>query len=826
MSELTKSRRYSLCVAPLSLGAALMLSALPVAPVLAQTSDPSAIETVVVTAEKRQENVNTIGMSIQAFTGDELKQQRVTNVQDLGTVVPSFNVSQGYEGVPIFTLRGIGFNTINLSATSTVGTYVDEVAYAYPFMMSGPLFDVQRVEVLEGPQGTLYGRNTTAGLIDFITNKPTDTFDASLTAEGGNYDTYNFEGHINGQLADGLDGRVAFRTEDSDEGWQVSDTRPGDRLGQKHNYGARGELVWNPREQLTVSLTADGWINQSDSEAAQVIGLAGTNQAPSILYGLQAPGLLNYIATHEPTSGSQANWEPASQRSETIGTGLGMSQPLAEDDHFYSLVGRVDYTLNQDVSLVSLTAFNHVDRNGTNDWSGSPYEILVENEVGHVNSFSEELRLQGDQGPLHWLFGGYYANDTIVDGDRTMLGQNANVTYIRLAGLGILSNPLLNAIYNTNGYTPLQMSEAFRTYADTGSVDSNTSSVFVNGDWKFADDFKLTAGARYTQDNQQFAGCSYDVNGNMLPNVNVVNRLLYTKGTNIPPEISEGDCVTFNDTTRTFGLIQNALREDNVAWRINLDWTPITDTLFYASASEGYKAGDIPIIAANISTQEAPAKQERLLAYETGVKTTLANDRVQLNLAGFYYDYGDKQLSGFFADPIYGALGRLVNIPTSNADGIDGSATWAITDELTALASVTYVHTYIGNYVGVNQYGLSQQYEGSQFSYSPNWQGAITLSYVRPISADLAFDATINEHLQSKSCADLCDDPAFHISGYGLLNVSVGIKSQDGAWDFALWARNLTDTYYWNSVADNADLLVRFPGQTRTFGLSLTHNFQ
>jgi iron complex outermembrane receptor protein len=114
-------------------------------------------------------------MPIQAFSGETLQQLRVTDPKDLSTIAPSFTVSQSYQGVPTYTLRGIGFNTINLSATSTVGTYVDEVAYAYPFMNTGPIFDLERVEVLKGPQGTLYGRNTTAGLIDFVTNKPTET---------------------------------------------------------------------------------------------------------------------------------------------------------------------------------------------------------------------------------------------------------------------------------------------------------------------------------------------------------------------------------------------------------------------------------------------------------------------------------------------------------------------------------------------------------------------------------------------------------------------------------------------------------------------------
>src|SRR5690606_33902929 len=117
-----------------------------------------------------------IPMAVQAFTGEDLEALRVTNVKDLSAVAPSFTVSQSYQGVPIYTLRGIGFNTINISSTSTVGSYVDEVAYAYPFMLNGPMFDLQRVEVLKGPQGTLYGRNTTAGLVDFITNRPTTEF--------------------------------------------------------------------------------------------------------------------------------------------------------------------------------------------------------------------------------------------------------------------------------------------------------------------------------------------------------------------------------------------------------------------------------------------------------------------------------------------------------------------------------------------------------------------------------------------------------------------------------------------------------------------------
>lgn len=173
----------------LALGTALATTLAVAGPVHAQDSgavaeaagdDAAGIGDIVVTAQRRAQVLSDVPVSVQAFNGDTLEKMNIRSTSDLQAVVPSLNVSRGYQGVPIYTLRGIGFNTINLSATSTVGTYVDEVALAYPFMNSGPIFDLERVEVLKGPQGTLYGRNTTAGLVNFITNKPKEDFGAGV----------------------------------------------------------------------------------------------------------------------------------------------------------------------------------------------------------------------------------------------------------------------------------------------------------------------------------------------------------------------------------------------------------------------------------------------------------------------------------------------------------------------------------------------------------------------------------------------------------------------------------------------------------------------
>jgi iron complex outermembrane recepter protein len=782
---------------------------------------PNAVEEVVVTAQRREETVNKVGMGIQAFKGAELQQLHITNTRDLGAVAPSFSIAQGQEGVPIYTLRGIGFNTINLSATSTVGTYTDEVAYAYPFMNSGPLFDLQRVEVLKGPQGTLYGRNTTGGLLDFITNKPSDVFGASVTAEVGNYSTHNFEGYVTGPLNDKIQGRLAFRTDDSDEGWQKSDTT-GAHQGQVHRYAGRASLAIEPTSRLKIDLSLSGWYDGSDTEVAQVIGFVPATD-PALGGAFSAfnpPGLAAYIASHQPTSDTQAGFESAAQRQANIGTGLGISGPLKENDQFYATKARIAYDISDQLRLVSLTGFNDLIRDAAVDWGGAPYELLGERLNGTIQSVSEDIHFEGDTDFGHWLVGGYYGQDKIHDGERIILGQQATVALVRDESLALLSSP-----FNTFGYTAIDVEQAFRTFSDIGDNTTTTWSVFADADWKLANALKLTTGLRYTDDRQVYSGCSSAFNGNLLPTENLFTRALYTAvygGGTPPAPIAANGCVTYNPATNAFGPVRSLLDENNVSGRASLNWTPTAGSLIYASISRGAKAGDIPINAANIATQDAPARQEILTAYEFGTKLALFEHKVQSNVSLFYYDYHDKQVSGYFADPIYIALGRLVNVPHSEAYGVDGDVTWRMTSDLTVTGAATYLQTQIKNYIGINGAGLPQDFSGYSFPYSPTWQGSATLLYSHALTDSIGFQAALNGRFQSKSHADLGGGPMFDIKEYGLLNASIGLHSLKDRWEFSVWGRNLTDTYYWLSTASNAGTVVRFPGQPATFGASLT----
>ena len=777
--------------------------------------DSLTIETLVVTAQRREEAANSVGMPIQAFSGETLQQLRITDPRDLTTIAPSFTVSQSYQGVPTYTLRGIGFNTINLSATSTVGTYVDEVAYAYPFMNTGPMFDLERVEVLKGPQGTLYGRNTTAGLIDFVTNKPSTVAEGALTAEVGDYKTHNFEGFVSGPLGERVQGRLAFRAEDSDKGWQVSNTR-GERQGELHRAGWRAALAVQPSDTVAIDVSYSGWVNTSDTVAAQGIGFTPATAASPF----NAPGLVSYIAANKPTKASQADWASRTARGTDIGAGLGIADAPAEDDTFHAGKLRIAWDLNDTVRQVSLTSYNELDRNAVFDWSGAPFEILVQKATGHIESTAEELHFEGSTDKGSWLVGAYVAHDDILDMNRTLLGQNANVGLIRYYGSTLLATP-----FNSGGYTPLQMSQAFRTYEDIGNIKTDTWSVFANADHQLTDALKLTLGIRYSQDKQDYVGCSRDFNGDMLPNVNVVNRALFFAGYGMTAPIVQGGCNTFDPVKKSFGFVSSKLDEDNVAWRVALDWKASEDVLLFGSVSRGAKAGATPINAANISTQNAPARQEMLTAYEVGMKAGLFGRRVQANLGAFFYDYEDKQLSVYFADPIYTALARLANVPDSEAYGVDGDITWRAARDLTLIASATWLHTEVKGYTGINSAGQTASFDGKPFLYSPKFQGGLTAMYSHDLDNGLKVQAALNGRYQAKSHADLEGNPLSVIDGYGLLNASAGLSAQDQRWEVSLWGRNLTDEYYWSAVSSNANVVVRFPGRPRTYGAALSLKF-
>ena len=776
-------------------------------------SQESSLDEVVVTAEKRSESASTVGMSIAVLDSEALDRLQVKEMADLVKEVPGLNINTSVAGTPIYTLRGIGFNTPNLSSTSPVGIYVDQVAYAYPYMMSGGVFDVSQVEVLKGPQGTLYGRNTTGGLINFISNRPTDAPEAELTLGGGNYDSFTARGHVSGPITSTLKGRVAFQVDESFEGWQRSLTRD-DTLGEVHKGAGRAILDWTPSSDISATFTFNYWLDHSDTQAPQVAYyIPETPQT-----GLSAAAIAPYLV--RGAHNSVADWTP--DRLQAL---PGVTRPPNEkDSRFYSGVMQLDYTGYAGVKLTSLTAYNHVNRNDTVNGDGTGYQIYTGQYLGRIGSFSEELRLAGEGERYNWIVGGYYSNDKIEENQIIYIGNFSTAALLR----GLATS------LNDPRYTAAQTGEGFQATNQLGNFDNNSISGFANGQFQLNDVLKATGGVRFTGDRSHFGGCAADFNGNSIPVWNTAVALI--AGQYPTYNQQPGQCLTFaTPGPGPAALVNGELDQNNVSWRVNLDYTPADRVLLYGAIARGYKSGAYPIIPANKQLQYDPARQEEVTSYEIGAKLDFG--RARLALAQYYDEYLNKQVFGAVADPIFTSLARLVNIPRSRIYGTELSLDWRLTAGLTFHGAGSYVQTKVLDYTGYDQFGDLLNFAGTEFPDTPHWQLAGNLTYDRPLPNGMLAEAVLAGTYQSFSHGDfqnsraytirgtLIPDDVYAIPSYSLANASLSLATADQRWKGMLWVKNLLDRDYWTSANYSLDVVTRFSGMPRTYGASVTYHF-
>jgi len=230
----------------------------------------SKIEVIEVTAQKRSQAITEIPISGSAFSDEQLRSFGIQDTTDLANIVPGLNYSDTAFGPPVYTLRGVGFNESSAQATSTVGVYLDQIAIPFPIMTKGANLDLERVEVLKGPQGTLFGRNATAGAINYIAAKPTDAFTSGFTASLASYQLFDLEGFVSGALSDDINGRAAMRAVRSYKGWQQSVSRT-DSLGKVDKLSARLSIDWSVGENTQALISLNYHNDGSESLAPQAI---------------------------------------------------------------------------------------------------------------------------------------------------------------------------------------------------------------------------------------------------------------------------------------------------------------------------------------------------------------------------------------------------------------------------------------------------------------------------------------------------------------------------------------------------------------------------
>jgi len=730
--------------------------------------EPSKLGTIIVTAQRRSENLNDVGLSVAAASGDDLRDRGIAGLSDLTSIVPGLTFTETPYGTGVLTMRGIGFYESSMAATSPVATYVDEIPLPYPRLAAGATLDLERVEVLKGPQGTLYGQNTTGGLINYIAARPTDEFEAGINASVGRFLETDVEGFISGPLTPNLGARLAVRTRHSDD-WQESVSR-NDEHGKTDFTTARLLVDWDPAPGISFEGNINGFIDKSDTQAGQAIGLF-----PGVPSTVQPQEL---TATLIPAGDSRlADWTPG--------------RDFARDNNFFQIALRSKFSLGENVDLIGITSYLEYNQNQFVDADGTALETADVTQEGDIKSFSQELRLQGEAGPMRYVFGGNYSEDDVYDYTLFWIGDSS-------LSVGVPQLPIRS--------TP--------TYS---TQSSDTWAVFANLDYALTDKLTVQGGIRYTEQDRDFSGCIADSGDGTW-------AALFSAAYGVP--IAPGACTTLNPATFYIGLHTDSLSEDNVSWRLNLNYEPNPNVLLYANVSRGYKAGSFPTVGGILSIQYTPATQENVLAYEAGAKLTLADDRVQLNGAVFYYDYTDKQFRGKIVDSFFGSIERVYNVPDSSVTGFEIDLQAAPATGLRFGANLAYTDSEIkSDFAGLTPIGTPINLKGETFEFTPKWALGANFEYEKPIGESLNGFFSMDASYQSDTHAGYGGLDTFKIDSYTLVNARLGVRPPGEKWHAQLWARNIFDEYYITNANYLGEYAYRLAGKPATYGVAVGMKF-
>ncbi|MEZ5481738.1 MAG: TonB-dependent receptor [Porticoccaceae bacterium] len=789
----------------------------------------AALEEIIVTANKRAESANDIGLSISAVSGEKLAEQKLTSLEEITTAVPGLVFATSQQGTPILTLRGVGFNESSLGVYPATSLYVDEIPLPFPAMAAHSAYDLERAEVLKGPQGVLFGQNSTGGAINFIAAKPTEEFSYGGDVSYGSYNKVEVNGFVSGALSDTVSGRLAFQTAHADE-WQDSLTS-NEENGKEDYTAMRMALRFEPSDTAEINVNINGWTDKSDPQALQYVAATPKrfDQAPG-----QAAALFALPLTKKDAE--SADWSDIDEPS--------------GDKEFMQYSVRGDFELNDSMTLTALAAYSDYEQEQSVDGDG--HNLVSAGYIfnkGDVDSTFLEVRLSGDEDSFRWVVGANYEDSSTSEDQLLQLNDNTT------------TRPQTLFVHRTGSL----LEQEIESYAFFGNIE-----------YDLAEDLTLKVGARYTDTEIEADVCNWapenaDGFGPGSNTATLFNALPAISagilGVPVPAfdPIGVNDCFTLNAAPLELGVpgfpYQDTLAEDNVSWRLGLDFQATEDALVYANISQGYKAGSFPNIPGNDFSQQQPVTEESVLAYELGFKATMADGSVQWNGAIFHYDYEDKQVRGKVDIALFGPLDRLVNIPESTITGVETDIVAQLTDELTLTASVTDLNSEVDKYpmtlngvpYAFDAYGVNRDLSGEDLPFTPELSYSLDLDYRTSLEQggtlfmgvnvvgqsdsdavfdgdDLTIEGTIPRGVPAVTGVDAgfhksITDNYFVIEDYFTVGARIGYESDDGHLRVMLWGKNITDEYYWNSVIASSEGAGRSAGRPRTYGITVGYKY-
>ena len=761
----------------------------------APVTSNQTIDEIVVTAQKREESINRVGMSIDAFSGDSLKDQKINSVQDLVDVVPSLSYAASLLDTPVYSIRGVGFYETTLAAYPDVSIYVDQVPLPFPVLTSFANLDLERVEVLKGPQGILFGQNSSGGAINYVAAKPTDKEEAGIDVGVGRFAATTIGGYASGPVTDTLGARLSFNSEQAGPWQHTYHANPGATNGSISKYAARLLLDWKPLDNLKWELNLNGGVDRSEPVAPQFIGLV--LQAGHSPYN--SPELLKY--PFAPNDAEAADFT--------------LSNKPRSDNTQYQLSLRGDYSPINDITITSITSYLRYTRDENVEFGGTSITDPNGSDLGdeeltvdhaHISDVFQELRIANSSADaIRWLAGVNYDHSDVFE-----------YQVYAFPGASEADSLDTKASLGTNlQRAPFYSNQVMNNYAGFGNID-----------WDVTSQITLKAGARYTEADRKADLCTQ---GGLGGNADLAfDNLMaaFHPGVAIPP-LTDQDCLTLDPATLYsvrsgyFGT----LNEHNVSWRGGLDYKPTSDILTYINVTKGYKAGGFPMISASTTYEYLPVKQESVLDYEGGFKFSMFDRTLQLNGAGFHYDYTNKQIRTQTVQPVFGILNNLQNVPKSKVDGGELEIAWRPIPGLRLSAAATYLAAVITQFEGTNADGIRANYAGTAVPYSPKWSTNVGADYGWDLSEKYTASVGGTVVQRTVSYATVGPTSIDTIDPYALLNLRAAVATKDGKYRLELWGKNVTNKFYWDNVSHPYDTVVRYTGMPVTYGLTFSSHF-
>lgn len=760
---------------------------------IAQAAQASGkLEEVVVTAQKREQNLQDVGIAVTAFTGNTLREYGVTESFDIAEMTPGVHISGNIAGQNTqFAIRGVTQNDFNDIVEAPTAVYLDDGYIAIAQAQTFATYDIARVEILKGPQGTLFGRNATGGLVHYISNKPSfDKVDGYLDMTYGQFDspaqspdTEKVIGALGGPLTDKVAARAAFLW--SKQGSYLKNKYPQSAVGLPPNPGAGSDLgrqrhkagrltfLIEPTDTLSVRLEGNvehtnmgtapyqskptigvfqnvngnpelvNVINMPANETRATIGPNGTDLGTDLnnngLFGSQdAPGV-EFFGRPVPGGDYFGYRDPD-------GKGLNFSSDFAfknsNSTDTWGLNSRVDWELSDNVTLTSVTDYKDFQKLVFVDVDAAPVNQSANYAGVDANSFTQELRLGGTSGKLTWVAGLFYLH---ID-DHSKNG---------------LKFPL-NSVVPGSPYD----------LASVASLKTDSYSAFTQLQWDFTDQISLIGGARFIREDK-----NYNFFQAIYPTVNAEEINQGTAMVIGPVYDSNGAAHPFNDKT-----------SDNLwAGVVRLEYKPTDQLLLYTAVKRGVKAGSFNAQLAGglpVPTSAIPYKPEILYSYEVGLKSTFWDGRARFNANTFYYNYKDYQaflftgVSGVVVNAdgtYYGAEGDFTITPLT---GLDMRVAGSWLD-----ATVKDVPLRVGGPISRNV----------QPNYAPKYQLSAMVRYQWPVLGGM-MSARADYSWSDSFYYNLRNFSADKFDSYSMTNAEIAWTSPSEHWRTALQVRNLTNS--------------------------------